>query len=81
MKLIAHRYYFALDMDAAIERVTGTCHISSSLESFTHAIESQTCSYSDPPVWVLSLQQMLYAVEGNIYFFFERLLPPTHGQL
>ena len=47
MKLIAHRYFFALDMDAAIERVTGTCHICSSLESFTHAKESQTCS--DPP--------------------------------
>ena len=47
MKLVAHRYFYALDMDAAIERVSSTCHICHSLASFTHAKESQTCS--DPP--------------------------------
>ena len=50
MKLIVHRYFYALDMDNAIENATNTCHMCASLASFKHARQQQ--STSDPPAGV-----------------------------
>ena len=47
MKQVAHRYFYALDMDNVIEMVSSTCHICASLASFNHARQQQ--STSDPP--------------------------------
>jgi hypothetical protein len=47
LKLVTHRYFFALDMDKAIELVTKSCHHCSSLSKIPHP----TCIQStcDPP--------------------------------
>ena len=47
MKLVAHRYFYALDMDNTVEHVSSTCHLCASLATFEHARKEQ--STSDPP--------------------------------
>ena len=50
LKTVSHRYFYALDMDKAIERVSTACHLCSSLQQVKHVKERQSCS--DPPVTV-----------------------------
>ncbi len=50
LKTVSHRYFYALDMDKAIERVTSGCHLCSSLQQVKHMKQLQ--SSSDPPVSV-----------------------------
>ena len=47
LKIVVHRYFFALDMDKSIEAVSKTCHVCASLQKIPHTIVKQdTC---DPP--------------------------------
>jgi hypothetical protein len=47
LKQVVHRYFYALDMDKAIERVTAACHHCASLKKVPHSLTLQsTC---DPP--------------------------------
>jgi len=50
MKLLAHRYFFALDLDKVIKQVTESCHTCGSLASFPDTRIQQ--SSSDPPAGV-----------------------------
>ena len=50
LKTVSHRYFYALDMDKAIERVSSGCHLCSSLQQVKHMKQLQ--SSSDPPVSV-----------------------------
>lgn len=47
LKCVFHRFFYALDMDKAIEEVVRSCHQCTSLKSIPHTISSQ--STSDPP--------------------------------
>jgi len=47
LKLVAQRYFYALDMESAIEQVSSSCHLCASLSSFEHCRQPQ--STSDPP--------------------------------
>ena len=47
LKLVVRRYFYALDMDSAIDQVSTTCHTCSALTQLTHVQEKQ--STSDPP--------------------------------
>nr|XP_006814825.1 PREDICTED: uncharacterized protein LOC102807723 [Saccoglossus kowalevskii] len=53
MKQVLHRYFFALDMDKAIQPVSTSCHQCPSLNKVPHTIVKQ--STSDPPESVGSL--------------------------
>ncbi|RLC16965.1 MAG: hypothetical protein DRI57_10485, partial [Deltaproteobacteria bacterium] len=47
LKCVFHRFFYALDMDKAIENVVHSCHQCTSLKLIPHTILSQ--STSDPP--------------------------------
>ena len=47
LKTVAHRYFFALDMDKAIEQVTSNCHMCASLRKVPNNLLQQ--STDDPP--------------------------------
>ena len=47
LKLIARRYFYALDMDKAIEQITETCHQCASIKKVPHNLIEQ--STGDPP--------------------------------
>lgn len=47
LKMVAHRYLFALDMDKAIDRVTSSCHCCAALRQTPHTLVKQ--STSAPP--------------------------------
>ena len=47
LKLVVRRYFYALDMDIAIDDVATLCHTCSSLKNVDHSREQQSCS--DPP--------------------------------
>ena len=47
LKQVAHRYFYALDMDSTIEDVTTSCHQCSSMKKIPHTLIEQ--STSDPP--------------------------------
>lgn len=50
LKTIVHRYFYALDMDAAIQRVSDNCHRCASLKHAPTFVQTQTSSV--PPVTV-----------------------------
>ena len=47
LKSVTRRYYFALDMDKAIERISATCHLCASVKKLPHIEVEQTSG--DPP--------------------------------
>ena len=47
MKLVTQRYFFALDLDKALDRCSQSCHLCSSLKKVPSALVEQ--STSDPP--------------------------------
>ena len=47
LKSVVNRYFFALDMDSALQRVTGCCHQCASLRSLPSVLTPQ--STGDPP--------------------------------
>ena len=47
MKLVSQRYFFALDLDKALERCSQCCHLCSSLKKVPSSLVEQ--STSDPP--------------------------------
>lgn len=44
LKLVVHRYFYALDMDLAIDDVATLCHTCSSLKNIDHACKKRSCS-------------------------------------
>lgn len=52
-KTVIHRYFFALDMDKAIEGVSGNCHQCASLRKIPHVVKEQ--STGDPPPTIGSI--------------------------
>ena len=47
LKQVAHRYFYALDMNSTIENVTTSCNQCSSMKKIPHTLTEQ--STSDPP--------------------------------
>jgi hypothetical protein len=47
LKILARRYFYALNMDSAIDHVTKACHLCTSLQKVTHTLIKQ--STGDPP--------------------------------
>ncbi len=47
LKLVARRYFYALDMDTVVDEITLSCHICASLQQIKHKRVEQ--STSDPP--------------------------------
>lgn len=47
LKQVTHRYFFALDLDSAAERISDSCHVCASLRKTPHLLVEQ--STSDPP--------------------------------
>ena len=47
LKLVVRRYFYALDMDIAIDVVATLCHTCSSLKNVDHSREQKSCS--NPP--------------------------------
>ena len=47
LKVVVHRYFYALDMDKAIEHVTNSCHLCASLKRIPHTLIEQ--STNKPP--------------------------------
>ena len=47
LQMVTQRHFFSLDMNAAIERVSGSCHTCASLKKFPTSLTNQ--SSEDPP--------------------------------